>query len=182
MADPQEVERTRFEAYILTERGKDYLIRTPDGSYQDHFVQEAWESWQYARTEAESHWKTVAEARGKDLLTRAQMIENLSAERDLLKTRAATLAVLLYPKERGQKIEPSPGLLMSMAIRLDHALGNPGYYDGPIFKSQGMSHKKHLEAALTTARQLFEEVTGQGFYQPEREKEYAELQKQVESA
>lgn len=69
--------------------------------------------------------------------------------------------------------EPAPGLLMSMAIRMDHGLGVPGYYDQPMFGSGSPSHKQRLEAALVTARQMWEEVTGHGFYQPEKEAEYA---------
>lgn len=72
--------------------------------------------------------------------------------------------------------EPPPGLLMSMAIRMDHCLGVPGYYDS--FEHTGgatvASHQQRLDAALATARQMWEEVTGRGFYRPEREAEYAE--------
>jgi hypothetical protein len=37
-------ERRAFEAYILTERGADDLLRDED-LYRNHFVQEAWEAW-----------------------------------------------------------------------------------------------------------------------------------------
>lgn len=65
--------------------------------------------------------------------------------------------------------EPPPGLLMSMAIRYDHALGCPGYYD---MLGEGM-HQKRLAGTLTTMRQLYEEVSGNGFYRPALEAEYA---------
>jgi hypothetical protein len=68
--------------------------------------------------------------------------------------------------------EPSAGLLMSMAIRMDHGLGVPGYYDQPMFGSDGPTQNQRLEAALSTARQMWEEVTGRGFYRPEKEAEY----------
>jgi hypothetical protein len=42
----EKIERDLFEAYILTERGTDYLKREADGDYSDHFVQEGWEAWQ----------------------------------------------------------------------------------------------------------------------------------------
>jgi hypothetical protein len=71
--------------------------------------------------------------------------------------------------------EPSPGLLMSMAVRFDHGLGMPGYYDDPMFNRQGVTHAMRLENALTTMRQLHEEVVGKGFYKREREAQYAEL-------
>ena len=68
--------------------------------------------------------------------------------------------------------EPPIGLLMSMAIRYDHALGMPGYYDQ--FGEEG-DHEKQLRVALITMRQLCEEVSGQGFYAPEKEEAYAEM-------
>ena len=67
--------------------------------------------------------------------------------------------------------DPPPGLLMSMAIRYDHALGCDGYYDHPVF-GQGLTHKQHLEGTLITMRQLYEEVSGYGFYSPEQEEGY----------
>ena len=67
---------------------------------------------------------------------------------------------------------PSVGLLVSMAIRLDHGLGCPGYYDSPAFSASGLTHKRRLEAAMSTARQLWEEVAGVGFYSPAREAYY----------
>lgn len=69
---------------------------------------------------------------------------------------------------------PPPGLLMSMAIRYDHGLGVPGYYDQPMFKREnGPSHAQRLVAALTTMRQLYEEVAGTGFYSFTKEAAYA---------
>lgn len=69
--------------------------------------------------------------------------------------------------------EPEPGRLMSMAIRADHALGCPGYYDQPfIHKFNGVTHAQMVESTVATMRQLYEEATGQGFYKPEREEEY----------
>lgn len=71
--------------------------------------------------------------------------------------------------------EPPPGLLMSMALRYDHGLGCPGYYDSAIFASSGITHAKRLDATLRTMRQLWEEVSGNGFYRPEKEAEYADM-------
>lgn len=64
---------------------------------------------------------------------------------------------------------------MSMAIRMDHGLGVPGHYDQPIFADSGLTHQQRLDGALRTARQMWEEVVGQGFYRPEKEAEYARL-------
>lgn len=76
-------------------------------------------------------------------------------------------------------VEPTPGLLMSMAIRYDHGLGVPGYYDSlsEAFSIKGHkgpmpTHDERLQSTLRTMRQLHEEVVGTGFYRPEKEAEY----------
>jgi len=77
--------------------------------------------------------------------------------------------------------EPPPGLLMSMAIRFDHALGCPGYYDSPLFRGPNQpTHAQRLESTLRQMRQLWEEVTGRGFYRPEREAEYVTMSRGAE--
>jgi hypothetical protein len=63
-------------------------------------------------------------------------------------------------------VKPTDALLMSMAVRYDHGLGIPGYYDSELFAASGLTHARRLEAALTTMRQLHEEVVGKGFYKP----------------
>lgn len=68
--------------------------------------------------------------------------------------------------------EPGPGVLMSMALRADHGLGCPGYYDQPMTATPGVTHARRLEVALEEARRQYEEVVGTGFYRPEREEEY----------
>lgn len=68
--------------------------------------------------------------------------------------------------------EPPPGLLMSMAIRYDHGLGLPGYYDS-LPTAHGLTHAMRLESTLRTMRQLYEEVSGHGFYSAARTAEYA---------
>lgn len=59
---------------------------------------------------------------------------------------------------------PPPGLLMSMAIRSDHGLGVPGYYDQPMFAASGLTHQQRLDLALMEMAKLYEEVSGYGFY------------------
>lgn len=59
--------------------------------------------------------------------------------------------------------KPPDDLLMSMAIRYDHGLGMDGYYDNPIF-GEGISHQQRLESTLRIMSQLYEEVSGYGFY------------------
>ncbi len=62
--------------------------------------------------------------------------------------------------------EPTDDLLRSMAIRYDHGLGVPGYYDQPVFGAENGGHARRMEATITTMRQLHEEVVGKGFYEP----------------
>jgi hypothetical protein len=69
-------------------------------------------------------------------------------------------------------LEATPGLLMSMAIRDDHALGMPGYYDQPFVATEGVTHAKRVESALRKMSQLHEEVVGKGFYKPHLEDQY----------
>ena len=69
-------------------------------------------------------------------------------------------------------INPPEGLLMSMAIRYDHGLGWPGYYD-QYPKWEGCTHSRMVESTLTTMSQLYEEVVGKGFYSVDRDTEYA---------
>ncbi len=74
--------------------------------------------------------------------------------------------------------DPSPGLLMSMAIRYDHGLGCPGYYDASFFaQTNGFTHQQRLESVLREMRKLHEEVVGSGFYSPEKDASYAALAK-----
>ncbi len=70
--------------------------------------------------------------------------------------------------------EPPEGLLISMAVRYDHGLGCPGYYDdSPV--QLGPTHAQRLESTISTMRQLYEEVAGFGFYKPEKEASYVAL-------
>lgn len=70
--------------------------------------------------------------------------------------------------ERAVPKEPRLGLLMSMAVRFDHGLAAPGHYDGIRRMSNGdphlPSHAQRLASTLRVMRQLYEEVSGQGFY------------------
>lgn len=91
----------------------------------------------------------------------------LERQRDILLERVAALEAshsAKLPKE------PSPGLLMSMALRYDHALGCDGYYDSP---ESGITHAQRLKSTLSTMRQIYEEVAGTGFYAPDKESSYA---------
>lgn len=71
--------------------------------------------------------------------------------------------------------EPPIGLLMSMALRLDHGLGCPGYYDQEFLAMPGVSHARRVEVALENMRKVYEEIVGEGFYRPELEHNYAAL-------
>ncbi len=76
-------------------------------------------------------------------------------------------------------VEPTLGLLMSMAIRMDHALGHPGYYDASpdsmLFDPHGPSHAQRVKCMLSEMRQVHEEIVGTGFYKPKKEDDYRSL-------
>lgn len=102
------------------------------------------------------------------------------AERDQLKAENEALrkereGMVLVPEA------PSEGLLMSMAIRQDHGLGVPGYYDQPLMQraNHGVSHARMVECALSDMRKLHEEVVGSGFYSPGKESDYAAMAKEA---
>lgn len=65
--------------------------------------------------------------------------------------------------------EPPYGLLVSIALRLDHSL----FLRSEISGETEEEHKRRIEIALLDARRAWEECTGHGFYRPEREAEYA---------
>lgn len=75
--------------------------------------------------------------------------------------------------------EPSMALLMSMALRYDHGLGCPGYYDQSILGGNG-NHAQQLKATLRIMSQLYEEVSGYGFYSEENEEYYLNLLEEYE--
>jgi hypothetical protein len=71
---------------------------------------------------------------------------------------------------------PTPGILMSMALRVDHGLGCPGYYDQfNVTGEAWRSHARRLEVALSDARKQYEEIAGTGFYSKDREDYYCSL-------
>lgn len=76
-------------------------------------------------------------------------------------------------------VDPPRALLISMAIRSDHGLGVPGYYDQPLFSNQGISHAQRFEAEISSMRQLYEEVSGAGFYQRSNEQRYLDIADQT---
>lgn len=77
-------------------------------------------------------------------------------------------------------IEPPEGLLHSMAIRYDHGLAIPQYYD-QLSCHQSTSdgaHEDNYNHTITLMRQLYEEVAGHGFFSwPSGAIEYQRQQK-----
>lgn len=57
--------------------------------------------------------------------------------------------------------DPPAELLLSMALRFDHGLGLPGYYDSLYGEGE---HELRLQSTLAQMRQLYEEVSGYGFF------------------
>lgn len=98
--------------------------------------------------------------------------------------RAAEQSKMLRQDVEGKvlvPIKPTIGLLMSMAIRHDHGLGIPGYYDQAfqLKASNGVTHARRLECAIAEMSKLHEEVVGTGFYSPEKEDGYAAMCKET---
>jgi hypothetical protein len=66
-------------------------------------------------------------------------------------------------------VQPSTGLLVSMAMRWDHSFGLPAYDFGGI----QMGYTPEMRASLLVSMgQLHEEVVGTGFYRADREARY----------
>ena len=89
--------------------------------------------------------------------------------------RGDAKAALTAIEDAGMVVVPreaTDGLLMSMAIRDDHGLGVPGYYDQEIFGAMKVTHAQRVMSALRTMRKLYEEVVGTGFYNADREADY----------
>lgn len=103
----------------------------------------------------------------------ARQLERIAAALASAPTSAPVgVDAVMVPKE------PSEGVLVSMAIRYDHGLGVPGYYDHPLFGGENGGHKRRMESTVAKMRQLYEEVVGAGFYSREREEEYAAIAQQ----
>ena len=121
---------------------------------------------------------SAAEARGKMNMTELPFIPADQEQR--LALIAWAEKIRSDERERLLPKDAPPGLLMSMAMRFDHALGCPGYYDSELMQAvnHGISHARMLESTLSQMRQLYEEVSGHGFYRPEKEAEYAAIRSQ----
>jgi len=69
--------------------------------------------------------------------------------------------------------KPSRGLLISMALRMDHAFCAP---EQSLFGMSVFGHTNdYRESVLTTLRQAYEEVVGKGFYHPDGEEHYRSM-------
>jgi hypothetical protein len=97
----------------------------------------------------------------------------------LQREHAASAARVVELEANAGKLpkEPPLGLLVSMALRQDHGLGVPGYYDNMPFAAVSVSHARRLQCALDSMRQVYEEVSGHGFWSPENECEYVAMHK-----
>ena len=141
-----------------------HVLDTAAGCPPDAVTEDASDPWTALRTAAQAvirRWHTPLWKRSEST---AKFIQDL--ERAVLHTQADPLAGPV-------PATPSQGRLMSMAIRYDHALGMPGYYDS-IAQCPG-EHARRVEGTLTWMRQLYEEATGQGFYRLELESRYVTL-------
>lgn len=101
---------------------------------------------------------------------------------DALTTQAPAVAHQVPEGMALVPVKPTRGLLISMAIRSDHGLGIPGYYDEmrehlpADHPMKSVTHAQRMQSTMNSMRQLHEEVVGTGFYKPEREASYAGMQ------
>ena len=102
------------------------------------------------------------------MLTPADQVQQLTQQVEDLQRQVQTLTQqvqrLTLPDDWiAVPREASIEHLTSMAVRSDHGLGVPGYYDQAMF-GNNISHDALLRVAIMNMRQLYEEATGQGFY------------------
>ena len=71
--------------------------------------------------------------------------------------------------------EPSPGLLMAMAIRFDPSLGEAEFAANYDRLMGAGSCNARIQRIVSMMRALFMEATGQGGYTPDQESYYREL-------
>lgn len=103
----------------------------------------------------------------KDDATYAGAVEELNALCDMaLSALSAQEQWVQVPRE------PTRGLLMSIALRLDHGLGCPGYYDQTLLGGKPGDHQRRLDMALADARRAYDEIVGAGFWSQERNADY----------
>nr|WP_319527780.1 ead/Ea22-like family protein [Pseudomonas laurentiana] len=152
---------------------KDQLKATAQAASQGHWGQDGFEvhnddveDYRVAQCRSMTDAAFIAAA------SPASILELLAENEALRKEREG---MVLVPEA------PSEGLLMSMAIRQDHGLGVPGYYDQPLMQraNHGVSHARMVECALSDMRKLHEEVVGSGFYSPGKESDYAAMAKEA---
>lgn len=87
----------------------------------------------------------------------------------------AIRAYLAAMDEAGWRLVPkvaTRGLLVSMALRNDHALAAP---DMGAFEYRKPSIQEWQEGRLREMAKLHEEVVGTGFYSPEKEADYTAM-------
>jgi hypothetical protein len=107
-----------------------------------------------------------------ELQTVIEKIKDYQIDQEVL----TTLTLVVAELHQFASENPPPGLLMSIALRLDHALASPGYYDSIYGEGH---HKSRVEMALIDARRVWEECSGNGFYSPEKSRYYRDLEKDL---
>lgn len=77
-------------------------------------------------------------------------------------------------------VDPPLGLLISMALRYDHSLGDRSYYTHNIQPFSKITWERKMNDTINLMRQVYEEVSGNGFYKPELEEKYTSILKDNE--
>jgi hypothetical protein len=102
-----------------------------------------------------------------ELMLALPISENVSP--DLHRLCKEYLAALRQPRAPEIPEEPSIGLVNSMCFRFAHDFGLPKDALGQGFTEQ------ERDSLRRQMRQVYEEISGRGFYRPEREQDYCNM-------
>ncbi len=105
----------------------------------------------------QEHRETAA---GEEAASMKRMIDQVA---ETFRKQLDTAGIAIVP------VEPPAGLLVSMAICLDHGFGLPAQMLGGVPIGQSAERK---QAMLSDMRKLYDEVVGRGYWKPEREAQY----------
>jgi len=132
---------TALEAAIAAVE-RDYLMVDPDHDYE----------------EIDDNLAAVVIA-AREAAALSQQLEQLKQEAELLREDAE--------RWRSRCIEAPYGLLVSIAMRLDHS-----FLMGPMLSESHEQWNRRREMVLADAKRALEEISGKGFWSPENNADY----------
>ena len=180
-------ERPLFESHARRKHPELSLTRQPEG-YEDPMAQALWDAWMASASRPAPLGMAEISPPGLNL---AGMRARLGAPAFV--PSAAQQAIVEQANELSAKAEregrapsdyfldkcqseagslpeePPLALLMSMAMRVDHAIAMPSV---PGFGPDPQTRRDNALRLLADMRRAYEEVSGHGFYHPERAQMY----------